>query len=95
MATITIPDDVKAIAETRAAEAGYASADEYVAALVRGETVGANDYGAPEHLTVQTHEQLVALVREGLASPAREMTPEDWDRMREELVARHGKPKAE
>lgn len=37
MATITIPDDLKTQAATRAAEAGFASVDEYVAAVLRAD----------------------------------------------------------
>lgn len=37
MATITISDDLKGQTEARAAEAGYASVDEYVAAVLRAD----------------------------------------------------------
>jgi hypothetical protein len=93
MATITIPDDLKAEAELRAAEGGYASVDEYVAALLRAEAEKGSAPGAPEHLNVRSHEQLVSLVREGLASPAEVMSPADFDRRRAQLTAQYG-PKA-
>ena len=45
MATITIPDDLKAEAETRAAEGGYATVEEYVAAVLRADAAA---HGEPE-----------------------------------------------
>lgn len=94
MATLNLPDDIKAKADALAAEGGFASTDEFVAALIEAEAE-AEDLGAPEHLRVRSHEHLVALVREGLASPAREMTSADFTQLRAELTARHVKPKAE
>ena len=91
MATLTISDKVAALAEARAAEEGYANVEAFLEALL---LAGAEYAGpAPEHLTVRSHDQLVALVREGLSSPAREMTSADLDEMRSELAARHGMPK--
>jgi hypothetical protein len=93
MATITIPDELKDRAEARAAEAGYASVDEYVAAVLRADADNRGTAGAPDHLNVRSREQLVSLVREGLASPAQLMTPADFDRRRAELISKHS-PKA-
>ena len=91
MATLTISDKVAALAEARAAEEGYANVEAFLEALLLAETEYAGS--APEHLTIRSREQLAALVREGLSSPAREMTPADFDRVRSELAARHGTPK--
>ena len=88
MATLTISDKVAALAQARAAQEGYSNVEDYLEALLLGEPERPG--AAPEHLTVRSHAQLVALVREGLASPAREMTAADFDRMRAELAARHG-----
>lgn len=91
MATLTISDEVAALAKTRAAEHGYANVEAFLEALVRGEAEYTGS--GPEHLTFRNHEQLVALVREGLASPAHEMTPADFAQVRSELAARHAMPK--
>ena len=90
MATLTIPDDVAALVHARAAEGGYDDVGAFLEALLLG---GTAEDRVPEHLSVRSHEQLVALVRESLASPAREMTSADLDRMRADLVARHATPK--
>jgi hypothetical protein len=91
MATINIPDELRAQAQARASESGYASVDEYVVDLLRRDAEFRSV--APEHLSVQSHEQLVSLVREGLATPAELMTQADFDRRRAELIAKHA-PKA-
>jgi hypothetical protein len=90
MATLTLSDKVTALAKERATEEGFASVEEFLEALILAESPGP----APEHLSVRSHEQLVALLREGLASPAREVSPADFDRRRAELIARYGKSKA-
>jgi hypothetical protein len=92
MTTIMLSDKVAAIAQARAAEEGFASVAHYLEALLLDEAQYTT--GAPEHLTAQTHEQLVALVREGLASPAHEMASTDFAQMRAVLAARYAKPKA-
>lgn len=89
MATITIPDELKSQAAARATEAGYASVDEYVVDVLRAETEVPYDLPAPPHLSVRTHEQIVALVTEGLGSPAQAMTQADFDRRRTELLQKH------
>lgn len=92
MATLTVSDNFKAAAEARAADEGFASVEAYLEALLEADArAGAS---APEQLSASTREQAVALVREGLASPAREMTQADLDGMRAELIARHAAPKA-
>jgi hypothetical protein len=49
------------------------------------------DYTAPSHLRCQSRQQLEKLALEGLASPAREMVPDDWDQLREQLIKQHTK----
>ncbi len=78
--TIQLPQDVKTLAESRAAEAGCASVDEYLAQLVRGEAAS-----APEALVVDTDEQLEALLLRRLDGPSVEMDGGDFDRSRERL----------
>ena len=77
--SIELPEDLKAKAEERAAESGYGSVEDYLAALIRADANGAGaDYTAPASLTFQTQDQLEAMLLEGLASPASEMTAADW-----------------
>jgi hypothetical protein len=91
MATINIPDDLQSKVQIRATEAGFASVDDYVVDVLRRDAAEAA--AVPEHLRVTSHEQLLALVRQGLASPAQSMTPADFERRRAELIAKHA-PKA-
>ena len=70
MATITIPDELKLVVDARAAESGYASVDEYVAAVIRA------DLATP--ISAALEQEILA----GLATPSREMTSADWDEMR-------------
>lgn len=82
MATLTIevPDDVKTLAEARAAEAGCSDVGEYVAELIRGEAVA-----APDGLTVSSDEQLEALLLRRLDGPSVEMDAADFARIRDRL----------
>jgi hypothetical protein len=82
MPTISIPDDVNAQAAARAADAGYASVEEYVAALVRAEASG-----APGGLTVGDDEELRSLVESRLDGPWVEVTKEDFEQMRSKFRA--------
>jgi hypothetical protein len=54
--SIQLPEEVKAIAETRAAASGHASLDEYLEWLIRADA--GDDFGAPEHLRPQSQAQL-------------------------------------
>lgn len=77
MATITIPDDLKSQAAERAAEAGYASVDEYVAAVLRADT---GTRGDPE---------LEDMLLQRLdAGPGVELTPQFVEQFKEEVRAR-------
>jgi plasmid stability protein len=89
--TLDIPDDLRRQLEARAAAAGHASVEEHVAALIREdvEADGGTGSGAPEHLKVRSPEDLVAKLREGLVSPASEMTAVDWEKMRRRFLQRH------
>ena len=85
MATLEVelPDDVKALAEARAAESGCADVGEYLADLVRGEAAG-----APEQLSVDSDQQLESLLLRRLDGEEIEMDAADFRRMRERLRAR-------
>ena len=93
--SIQLPQEVEALAKARAQQAGHVSLDAYVESLIRADAV--EDHGTPRHLSVQPHEHnehLVELLREGEASPAREMTPGDWNALRRQLVERRTQSKA-
>lgn len=85
---IQISETVREVAEARASEAGHRSLDAYVESLILADASA--DLSAPEHLRVRSQEYLADLLREGEASPAREMVPADWNEMRHELMARGG-----
>ena len=77
MATITIPDELKAEAEERAAAAGYASVDAYVAAVLRGEAVP------------QANAELEQVLLQRLDSgPGVELTPQFVEQFKQEVRAR-------
>ena len=92
--TIRLSDEDLSIARKLAADQGYSDTEAFLQMLVTerihgGDSEEFEDYAAPEHLNVSSSEQLKALVREGLASPAGEMTQADFDKMRRELIDRH------
>ena len=77
---VHLPEDLRAFVEARAAEKGFASAAEYLADLVRREQVQVEGYD------LEDPEVLERLLLEGLDSgPPIEMTPEYWQKMRDEL----------
>ena len=76
---ISLPDEMRAFIDAQIAREGYASASEYLRALVRE---------AQRH---QARLDLEAKLVEGLEGPSVEMTREDWDSIR--LEARGETPK--
>lgn len=89
---VQLPDNLRAKAEARAAAAGRGDVAEYIRALVE-EDVAGEAFEGPPHLTPRTHAEADAMIREGLASPVREMTAADWAEIRrrlEEGIARGG-----
>jgi antitoxin ParD1/3/4 len=81
---VSLPDDLRAFVEARAADEGFPSAAEYVAELVRREHAQVEGYD------LEDPEVLERLLLEGLDSgPGIEMTPERWARMRRELIEKH------
>lgn len=68
--SVNLPDKLQAVAQARAAERGYASVDEYLAELIEAD-------GA-----VAVSAELEAEILAGRSSPAREMTPADWNELR-------------
>jgi antitoxin ParD1/3/4 len=72
---ISLPDEMKTFVETQMAHEGYASASEYLRALIR------------EAQKRQAKRELEAKLREALESgPATEMTREDWAALRAEAL---------
>jgi antitoxin ParD1/3/4 len=73
---ISLPDEMKAFVEARIAAEGYASASEYLRALIR------------EAQKRHAKQELEAKLLEGLEGPATEMTREDWDSIEQEALER-------
>jgi|BogFormECP12_OM1_1039635.scaffolds.fasta_scaffold45862_1 antitoxin ParD1/3/4 len=72
---ISLPDEMKAFVEAQMATEGYASASEYLRALIR------------EAQKRQAKQALEAKFREALESgPATPMTKEDWAALRREAL---------
>lgn len=72
--TISLPEPLKQFIEQQVSAGGYASAEEYIGALVEAERARA---------------RIEELIVEGLESgPATEMTAEDWEDIRREGLAR-------
>jgi len=85
MATLTISDTFKATIQTQAEAEGYPTPEEYLQALVEADAIAMSP---PQNLVATNDEKAVALVREGLASPARAMSQGDLDRWRNDLIER-------
>ena len=71
---ISVPDEMKAFVEAQMAQEGYASASEYLRALIR------------DAQKRRAKQELEAKLLEGLQGPAVPMTREDWDSMRREAL---------
>jgi hypothetical protein len=87
MATLTlhIPENLKALAEARAAEAGFSNVGDFVAQLIVGEAAG-----APEGLTVRSDAQLEKLLASRMDGPFVQMEAADFKQMRKKLQRRLG-----
>jgi antitoxin ParD1/3/4 len=71
---ISLPDEMKAFVETRMVHEGYASASEYLRALIR------------EAQKRQAKQELEAKLLEGLQGPAVVMDRDDWDSIKREAM---------
>jgi antitoxin ParD1/3/4 len=71
---ISLPDEMKVFVEDRMAHEGYASASEYVRALIR------------DAQKRQARQELEAKLLEGLEGPEVEMDRADWDSIRREAL---------
>jgi plasmid stability protein len=88
--SLNLPSELKAKAETRAAEAGHGSVEQYIESLIRADVESPDDPGAPPALSVRAADQVEALVTEGLASgPGRVVSDDEWAEKRSRLLQRH------
>jgi antitoxin ParD1/3/4 len=71
---ISLPEEMKHFVEAQMAQEGYASASEYLRALIR------------EAQKRQAKQALEAKLLEGLQGPTIPMTREDWDSMEREAL---------
>lgn len=71
---ISLPEEMKAFIESQMSAEGYASASEYLRALIR------------DAQKRQARQDLEVKLLEGLQDPAVEMTREDWDSIRREAL---------
>jgi antitoxin ParD1/3/4 len=74
---ISLPEALRRFVDQQVASGGYGTASEYVRELLRR--------AQKEH---EEQERLESLLLEALKSPAREMTPEEWDDIRREALER-------
>jgi antitoxin ParD1/3/4 len=73
---ISLPDEMKSFVEAQMAQEGYASASEYLRALIR------------EAQKRRAKQELESKLLEGMQDPAVKMTRKDWDSIERE--AREG-----
>ena len=71
---ISVPDEMKAFVEAQMTQEGYASASEYLRALIR------------EAQKRRAKQELEAKLLEGLQGPVSEMTRDDWGSIRREAM---------
>jgi antitoxin ParD1/3/4 len=71
---ISVPDEMKAFVEAEMAQEGYASASEYLRALIR------------DAQKRRARQELEAKLLEGLQGPAVQMTRDDWDSIQREAL---------
>ena len=79
---LTLSDDERSRAETRAKELGFPSVEAYAQSLI------ATDVELP------ISEELEAELLAAMKTPVRDMTPADWDEKRQRLIERHRQAKA-
>ncbi len=80
---ISVPDEMKAFVEAQMTREGYASASEYLRALIR------------EAQRRQAKRALEAKFQEAMESgPATPMTPDDWQQLERNVWERHRQARA-
>lgn len=82
--SIQIPDELQRQAELRATEAGHASLEQYVTALIQSDAEGMEDFGAPPGVQYDSDDELEAELARRMeeGGPSIEITQEYWDRLR-------------
>ena len=73
---ISVPDEMKAFVEAQMTQEGYASASEYLRALIR------------DAQKRRAKQELEAKLLEGLQGPVSEMTDADWCALRQGLMTK-------
>ena len=85
--SLELPEDLRRKVEARAAEAGHASVEQYVQALLRADAdaVEGADLGGPDNPAVRTPDELEALLERRLdeGGPSVEATPAFWQRLKD------------
>ena len=71
---ISVPDEMKAFVEAQMSQEGYASASEYLRALIR------------DAQKRRAKQELEAKLLEGLQGPAVLMDSDDWDSIKQEAM---------
>jgi antitoxin ParD1/3/4 len=71
---ISLPDEMKAFVESEMTQEGYASASEYLRALIR------------DAQKRRARQDLETKLLEGLQGPAVQMTRDDWDSIKSEAL---------
>lgn len=89
---IQLPEDIKSIAEERAARGGYRNVDTYVESLIRADVE--EEFSPPEHLHIHSQTHLEELLQEAHAGGTVELTKADWEEKRRRLVEKHAALKA-
>ena len=79
---LTLSDDERRLAETRAKELGFPSVEAYAQSLISAD------------VELPISEELEAELLAAMQTPVREMTPADWDEKRRLLIERHRQAKA-
>ena len=74
---ISLPEPMRSFVETQVAQGAFSSVSEYFRELVR----------RAQRETAQ--DEIEAKLLRALESPSRDMTAQDWKRLRSELVKRH------
>jgi hypothetical protein len=87
--TLQLPEQLKALAQARAAHAGFNDVGQFLAQLIVGEAAG-----APEGLVIHSNRQLKSLLASRIDGPFVEVRPKDFQQMRKKLRERLKKSKA-
>jgi hypothetical protein len=86
--TITLSDDELLQVREQAARRGFVEIEDYLRDAVT-EQLNREEPDNASDAPLVSKEQLEAMILEGLASPARVRTKQDFDQVRAEIIARH------